>query len=812
VELASPSPLDHSCTLCPFHAKAQSVCVSAEAIDGDSVSGPDSPSVLVVGMYPGMEENRRGRPNVGVSGGFIRKSVESLWSGPIVYDNAIKCYVGNSKVGAKSYAACRPYLAQVYRSSNAERVILMGAAAVQGFLGRSVPPVSVRHGYAYLSDGTPAFILPHPARLMQNRLLRARWIADLKWALHAEPAEHQTGAEAVVVYTQETIKQAHKACWASAWVALDVETSGRLYEGDLEMLSLSLTPKGSDRSYVWDEDSLANPTSREALRGLLGRDNSPPVVAHNAKFDISVVKKVLGAEPRVHGDTMLWRALVAPEARVGLAVCAELVGLGGHKEEADELVNAEAKRLRKLGVKNPKAYAYAALPLDVLIRYNARDTLTTARLAELLEPAMRHVHDGALWRTWQQLVGPGQWAIGHVENWGMKLDADGADSLDVYLATEIGALQLELDQHADINWNSTQQLARLLYEDMGLPCLKYTDKGNPSTAAEVLEALAPRAEIVRTLLEFRSASKLRSTYVKGLLEALCPDGRIHPSYKLHGARSGRLSCEKPNLQNIPRADTELGKKLRDLFIPEDGHVFIQADFGQFELRIAAMLSGDPEMIKVFQSDEDYHLRTAKMVAREAWGIAPGDVTDEHRTIAKTINFGVLYGQDDENLAAQIGCTVQVAAAVRKAIMGRFSVLDNWTKAQIKETRQTGHTWTYWQGKRARRRPLWAIADAEGHAKGTATRGSFNTPIQGTASDYCLASVVKIVRWILDEDIPAKLVLTVHDSVMLEVLESEAISVALTVQNIMETWPSGDVPLVADLKMGPSWGSLEKLEI
>ena len=274
------------------------------------------------------------------------------------------------------------------------------------------------------------------------------------------------------------------------------------------------------------------------------------------------------------------------------------------------------------------------------------------------------------------------------------------------------------------------------------------------------------------------------------------------------------NCSDPNLQNIPRAKgLREAKMVKDCFRAEDGKLLLQADYSQLELRVAAMLSGDERMIEIFKSGEDYHLRCAKLISQTAWGVHPDNVLPggEYRSKAKGFVFGLLYGMTDGGLARRMGCTKAEAARIRKAVLGSFPQLAQWIRERLDEARKTGWTYTWWDGQKARQRTLWQVAqqgddDDEG-ARITAENSSFNTPCQGTASDFCLASVVSTVQWLLEDLLPAKLVITVHDSIILEVEEDALAEVAYGLHGQMTQWNSNGVPLVVDMEVGKSWGSL-----
>jgi DNA polymerase-1 len=252
---------------------------------------------------------------------------------------------------------------------------------------------------------------------------------------------------------------------------------------------------------------------------------------------------------------------------------------------------------------------------------------------------------------------------------------------------------------------------------------------------------------------------------------------------------------------------------RGCFAAHEGWTILSADYSQLELRIAAMLSKDPTMIDIFKRGEDLHQKTAEMIAPLVWHITADQVKKvPHRAAAKAVNFGVLYGQTAKGLCRKIGCTEEEAERIIQAILGKFHLLGGWIKERLASARRDGCTWTYWNGEHARRRNLWQLADDDNEAKGTAERSSWNTAIQGTGSDYLLRSLVQVVNWVLDNGVPARVVLSVHDSLLLEVRDDCLGEVAAKVKEVMTGWPSDDVPLVVDVEAGPTWGDLTKMTV
>lgn len=281
--------------------------------------------------------------------------------------------------------------------------------------------------------------------------------------------------------------------------------------------------------------------------------------------------------------------------------------------------------------------------------------------------------------------------------------------------------------------------------------------------------------------------------------------------------SGRLSCSSPNAQQWPRPEDDLSRMARDCFVAPPGRTLIALDYSMLELRIAAQLSGDTAMAEIFRRGEDLHLATAKLIAKAAWGIAPEAVTKVHRSAAKTVNFALLYGAGDGKIAITLGVDRNEAYLIRQAVLGAYKHLARWIREQENFARKHGYSRTWWAGEEARRRQLWNIASSDGYIQSKAKNGSFNSPVQGTGADFCLASLDKLVEVILKENLPAKVVATVHDSIILEADTDRAMEIAARAKGIMEGWPAAyhpevQVPIVVDVEAGPRWGSLKKVDI
>ncbi len=827
VEAEDPLSLDSECTRCTLSKrKGVNVCLPAEGEPG---------GLLVIGEGPGKQENATRRPFVGASGRLLRSAIDEYWPGPVAYDLAVRCMPGRDGPGEKAIKQCRGYLAQTVREVMPTRIIAVGGVAGKALFGRNIQTLSTRRGWSYL-PGTkvPVFFVIHPTAALRNRFVSKWFASDIEWALTAPDPQRppwdervrlvQTGQESA-----EAVAELYEYAADGCWFAFDVETCGAMYSDFHKMTSLAICPEGSDEAYVWTAPALLSEAALKPLRRFFA-DPSTKLVGQNVKFDAQVVKQRVGIEVAgIHGDVRLWRKQLFTDADAHLNVMAELVGMGGMKEEAVKYKTAiskavQYKKWEKIqgGAVGPiprviaalesgeplMRYVYGLIPTDALYRYNARDAVSTSRLGVLLEPKIKS--NKKLSRTWNKLLKPAAPAVEQIERWGILVDDTKIRAFAKHLDGKLAPSIIEFAKRKDFNPNSAPQVSKILFGELGLKVKKLTETGAPSTDEEALKHHEGKHPFVDAIIAHRKYTKLKGTYADGMLDHVRLDGRIHPSFNIDGARSGRMSCSEPNLQNIPRPTSVEGKMARDCFTVPDGFVMLSADYSQLELRIAAALSGDPVMRQIFLDGVDYHQRTAEMISQTAWGIPPEAVTKKHRDEAKVVNFMMMYGAGDGAIAYAIGTTKTKAARVKEAVLGRFKHLARYMRRQLALAKKTGEVWTWWDGGDARCRPLWRVADADDLVRSRAEHGTWNTPIQGTASDFCLASLNAVVDWIREEmlDNDVKLVCTVHDSLILEVRKEMVSEVATKVRDIMVQWDSKGVPLVVDLEVGTHWGSLE----
>lgn len=877
-----PLPIDPACTRCELHAKADGKpCMRPEGRPG---------GLLVVAEYPTRADAATGRPFSGAAGKHLRSLVAQWWPGPVAFDHGLRCPPGKPDALKDKHAdACRAYTAQVLREVDPQRVVVLGGWAALSVLGRKPPLHALRRGVGWwLDDATypapsawrPVYMLAPHAVALRNRFLAKQFEDDLKWALTAPVPtsralrHYQTIADAGAAWCAE------QALRAAGAFAFDTETSGVLHDRDFRVECLTAWVPGDDVGWTWDRAAIEDAARRAPLVALL-RDAAVRKHGHNLKYDALAVwnDPLLRADitAAMDGDTRLWRKLLDGEVDARLEVAAEQVGMGGHKAEAQAAVKAVQADLAKLAaephqpplkpLKNglartrppyvpkvirehvPRAildklnagpgvavpaetiqYAYRYVDPVVRARYNARDAYATALLVEHLGP--RVAAKPNLARLYDEVQRPAMRALTRMERVGIGASIHAVNNFEAYLEAKLVPVRARLKQYGDINYASPVQLADLLFNRLGLPRQQTTASGADGTGAEVLEALEGKHPIISDLFELRRLSTLQNRYATGMRTFIRDDGRLHTSYLLDGAGTGRMSSADPALQNIPRVkdadgNTE-GKMARDIFVARPGYTFLEADYGQLELRVAAALSGDPVMIAMFASGVDFHFQTGRMIAPVAWGcptpqwdsMAAGTEAqkaqvDAWRSTAKAVNFQIHYDREPQyTLARKLKCSIREAEKVVEAVRGKFKLLQRRMDDALAFARKHGGVYVYWQMAEANWRALPAIMEQGDEARGrrrNAENAAWNTPVQGSAAHFATASLLPIQREFDAEGLDAELVLTVHDSIMAEVRDDQIAEAAAIMRQVMTGWDNGPVLLEVDFKTGKAWGSTTRYD-
>ena len=428
--------------------------------------------------------------------------------------------------------------------------------------------------------------------------------------------------------------------------------------------------------------------------------------------------------------------------------------------------------------------------------YAAEDADITLRLHQALWPQIEH--NTKLRGIYQDIELPVARILQRMERTGVLVDAELLNRQSHELGLRIHALEREAHEAAGqpFNLGSPKQIGELLFDKLQLPIVKKTASGAPSTDEEVLQKLAEDYPLPRLILEHRGVSKLKSTYTDKLPRMVNPaTGRVHTNYAQAVAVTGRLASNDPNLQNIPIRTPE-GRRIREAFIAPPGCVIVSADYSQIELRIMAHISADEALVRAFAEGLDVHRATAA----EIFGVAPEAVTHEQRRYAKVINFGLIYGMSAFGLAANLGIERDAA----KHYIDRYFQRYPGVARYMEETRRLAKAQGYVETVFGRRLWLPEINSPNGPRRQGAERAAINAPMQGTAADLIKLAMIKVQQWLDDSGVGTRLIMQVHDELVLEVPESELALVRDQVRALMGAVAQLSVPLLAEVGVGPNW--------
>ncbi|CKL57284.1 DNA polymerase I [Neisseria meningitidis] len=581
-------------------------------------------------------------------------------------------------------------------------------------------------------------------------------------------------------------------------IGIDTETTS-LDAMNASLVGISIAFQAGEAVYIPVGHSLTAAPEQLDLQDVLGRlkphleNPALKKIGQNLKYDQHVFANYGIALNGIAGDAMLASYII--ESHLG----------HGLDELSERWLGLETITYESLCGKGAKQIGFADVAIGQATEYAAQD----ADFALRLEAHLRAQMDEKQLEMYEKMELPVAQVLFEMERNGVQIDrADLARQ-----SAELGAELMKLEQEAyaaagqPFNLNSPKQLQEILFDKMGIPTkgLKKTAKGGISTNEAVLEQLAPDYPLPKIILQNRSLAKLKSTYTDKLPEMISPkDGRVHTTYAQAVAITGRLASNNPNLQNIPIRTAE-GRRVRRAFTAPQGSVIVSADYSQIELRIMAHLSGDKTLIAAFQNGEDVHRRTAA----EVFGIAPENVSSEQRRYAKTINFGLIYGMGQYGLAKSLGIDNISAKNFIDRYFARYPGVAEYMQRTKEQAAAQGFVETLF----GRRLYLPDIRNKNTNARAGAERAAINAPMQGTASDLIKRAMIDVSRWLSeceaspwDELLQSKLIMQVHDELVLEVVETELDFVKEKLPQIMAKVDGGllDVPLVAEVGVGENW--------
>ncbi len=574
-------------------------------------------------------------------------------------------------------------------------------------------------------------------------------------------------------------------------LTLDTETTST-DPMQAELVGIALTDNAERGYYIPVKAPPGDPQlgseTVKALSSLL-KDENLPKYGHNLKYDVTVLEQAGAPVEGLAFDTMIAEWLVNPAStNLGLKNLA-WARLKQHMTPISDLIGTGKGQLTMDRVPVAQAAPYACADVDM-----------THRLVAELTPELR---EKGAWPLFTEVEIPLIPVLAAMEMAGVKLDIAFLEQMSGKLAGRLGELETTIQEIVGyaLNVNSTQQLSDALFRDLGLPTqgMRRTKTGHYSTAAGVLERLRGQHPVIDLILEHRELAKLKSTYVDALPQMVNPrTGRVHTSYNQTGTVTGRISSSEPNLQNIP-IRTELGRQVRRAFVAEPGGKLIAADYSQVELRVMAHVSGDRGLLEAFARGEDIHATTAAAIV----GVPLADVTPDMRRLAKAVNFGLSYGQTAYGLAQATGQTQAEAEDFIKAYFERFPKVREYIDTTKARATRQGYVETL-LGRRRYFPELLPGSKATHNVRQAAERMAINAPIQGTAADIIKIAMIRLHHALREQSLQARMILQVHDELVVEAPDEEVRSVKSLMCKVMEGAFELKAPLKVDLKIGQNW--------
>ncbi|RLB11877.1 MAG: DNA polymerase I [Deltaproteobacteria bacterium] len=584
---------------------------------------------------------------------------------------------------------------------------------------------------------------------------------------------------------KDIVKQVKK----KGFVSVDTETTSEdPFNAKLVGISMSWEQKKGyylpiGHTYLGVENQLSLEESRQLLKEIL-EDEKIKKIGHNIKYDAEVLK-LHGIELKgIHFDTMIASYVISPGLRQHNLdyLCEYYLGhkMIGYKDVVGK------------GIKD-----FSQVSIETAVKYSCEDADYTLRLKDILEKKLKEDKNEELFYNIEMKLVP---VLIDMEMAGVKVDIKLLWKLAVEFREKLKQIEEEIYKEAGMrfNINSSQQLGFVLFEKLKLPILKKTQKTKRySTDVSVLKKLcAYNSKVPSLVLQYRTISKLKSTYIDALIRMADPKThRIHTSYNQTVTATGRLSSSDPNLQNIPARDPE-GRQIRKAFIAEDGYLLMSADYSQIELRVLAHYSNDEELINAFKNNEDIHTKTAI----EVLGIKGREITPEERRLAKAINFGIIYGMGPKRLSEEIDIDYRKAKEYIDRYYEKYKGVARFREEIIEFARKNGYVTTLFN----RRRYIPDINSENHRIRAEAERIAINTPIQGTAADLIKKAMINIHERMKKESPLTKMIMQVHDELVFEVPEKEVEKVKNMVKEEMEGVYPMRVPLKVDISIGKNW--------
>jgi len=850
--------IKYECTKCDLYKTSCGVYKGKKyPLNYIKAEGPKTSKIVFVGVCPGNDECITKRPFTGDAGKMLNACLQKagIDRKDVYITNLVKCRPPRVQKSlnkwedraplAKEIKACRPYLEEEIKKIKPNVIVPLGNVVCKALIGKT--NITNIHGAPFWSEGFNATCIPiyHPSYLVRksdNQGLkdREKFVEDLKFikqSAQTEQYEKKEKKETNYIIC-DTLQKANKLLKRLNEVdefVYDIETTG-LKADDSRVLCISFSWKEATACVlpIWDWQK-GDAWSQEDLAyiklklKLIMENPKTKKIGQNISFDVFFLNKKWHWDIKgVYFDTMFGHYLLDP-GKKGSQQLSDLAWIYTDMGGYDDALKED----RKLGFENT--------PCEELYQYGAGDSDCEFRIYQILkkklEPGQLHVltnimvplsiiiaemvYNGVqidveyldkLTKEYAQRIEKQEKAIyklKDVKDFSDKfIDRQKVEILKKYKKSKI--LPKKYTQKAyleknikPLNFNSTKQLRELIFDHLGLTSVKKTKQTQePSTDEASLELLKGEHEFLDNLLELRYLRKIYSTYLKPIKEKLDKNGRLHTDYMLSRTATGRLASKNINLQNIPKKKD--GKLIRDYFVASPNHILIKADLSQIEYRILAHFVNDRKQIADIESGLDIHVE----VASNVYKIKEVDVTDAQRDNSEAVTFGLPYGRSAASLAEEYGMSPMEAAEFIRAFFNRYPKVKLWIDKMIEVARKKGYVKNYF----GRKRYLPKINDADNYVRGEEERKVVSTCVQGTASDILSIYTINIANRLKEMKSKAKLVLSIHDEIDLDVPEEETDSIMAMLKIEMQRPLEGiRVPIEAKMKLGKRWGSLKKEE-
>jgi DNA polymerase-1 len=655
----------------------------------------------------------------------------------------------------------------------------------QAHLSRQLATICLKVPLSFDPD---SFALKAPDEAALSRLFKTLEFRELQKSFMPSPAGPMTSYSAIL--DRESLETLVERLEASERFAIDTETTSRdPMKAKLVGISFSMLPDEAfyiplGHSYIGVPEQLPMNDVLKRLKPVL---ENPAVkkIGQNIKYDWLVLERYGICLKGVCFDTMVASYLINPSKR-------------SHSLDqiALDFLNHHTISFQDVAGKGKKTLTFDCVLLEKAVPYACEDADVTLKAYRILVPRLQEIELTSLFENVELPLIP---VLMRMEKCGITVDKDCLLQISKEFFHQLQQIEQDIYRQAGrtFNINSSQQLGDVLFEKLGLPVQKKTQKKTAySTDVAVLTALAPLHELPALVLRHRTLAKLKSTYADALLELVHPEtGRIHTSYNQTVTATGRLSSSEPNLQNIP-IRTEEGRRIRSAFIPRSGWLILSADYSQIELRILAHYSKDPILVNAFREGEDIHARTAA----EMFEIAADKIPSELRRQAKVINFGIIYGMGPFRLSNELGITQKMAKTYIDNYFKRYQGVKQFIDQAVRDAETSGRTSTLL----GRIRLLPDINSTNRVVKSAAERTAINTPIQGTAADLIKLAMIRVDWELRRKKLKTTMLLSVHDELVFELPPEELEVTRKLVKTVMETVWDLMVPLKTNIQWGTNW--------